>query len=80
MPEVGDLIGGKYRLARKIGRGGMGAVYGAVHEQIGKSVAVKVLHAGGDADDELVARFHQEAQAAAAAGHRGIVDINRSFR
>jgi serine/threonine-protein kinase len=75
MPEVGDLVGGKYRLARKIGRGGMGAVYEAVHEQIGKSVAVKVLHAGGDADDELVARFHQEAQAAAAAGHRGIVNI-----
>jgi serine/threonine-protein kinase len=53
----------------------MGAVYEALHEQIGKPVAVKVLLPRDAADGELIARFHREAQAAAAAGHRGIVDI-----
>lgn len=75
MPEVGELIGGKYTLIRQLGRGGMGAVYEAVHEQIGKAVAVKVLLPQEVDQAELVARFLQEAQAAAAAGHRGIVDI-----
>jgi serine/threonine protein kinase len=50
----------------------MGAVYEALHEQIGKSVAVKVLLPRDAADGELIARFHREAQAAAAAGHRGL--------
>ena len=43
MPDVGDLLGGKHQLARRLGQGGMGTVYEAVHKQIGKSVVVKVL-------------------------------------
>lgn len=75
MPEPGDILDEKYRLLQQLGHGGMGAVYEATHEQIGKSVAVKVLLAKGEASPELIARFHQEAQAASAAGHRGIIDI-----
>jgi serine/threonine protein kinase len=77
LPDVGDRIGGKYRLTRLLGRGGMGLVFEAVHEQIGKAVAVKaLLLPEGEDRAELVARFQQEAQAASAAGHRGIVDIH----
>ena len=75
MLDIGDLLDGKYRLQRQLGQGGMGTVYKALHEQINKPVAVKVLLPQDGAKGELVARFHREAQAAASAGHRGIVDI-----
>ncbi len=75
MLEIGDLIDGKYRIVRQLGQGGMGEVYEALHEGIGKPVAVKVLRPQDAPEGELVARFHREAQAAASAGHRGIVDI-----
>jgi serine/threonine protein kinase len=75
MLDLGELIDGKYRLIRKLGQGGMGTVFEALHEQINKPVAVKVLRPQESHQGELVARFHREAQAAARAGHRGIVDI-----
>ncbi len=53
----------------------MGAVYEAVHVDIGKLVAVKVLLPEALARREVVTRFQLEAQAAAASGHRGVVDI-----
>lgn len=73
-PAAGDVVGEKYRLLRQLGQGGMGIVYEAVHEGLGKHVAIKILHPE-EADNETVARFHQEAHAAAAVGHRGIVDV-----
>ncbi|MBI2898371.1 MAG: serine/threonine protein kinase [Deltaproteobacteria bacterium] len=72
----GEVLEGKYRLIRRIGAGGMGSVYLAEHVGIGKRVAVKVLHGEHASNDEAVRRFHQEARAAAAAGHRGIVDVH----
>ena len=40
---VGEVVGGKYRITRALGRGGMGAVYEARHIELEKKVAIKIL-------------------------------------
>lgn len=65
---------GAYQLIRCVGTGGMGAVYEAVHGQLGRRVAVKVLHPrSGDADG--VNRFMREARAAAQIRHPNVVTV-----
>ncbi|MCU0665217.1 MAG: serine/threonine protein kinase [Myxococcota bacterium] len=71
----GRLLEGKYRLQRSLGKGGMGEVYEAYHELIGRKVAVKVLHSEYLADEGAVRRFEQEARTATAIGHEHIVEI-----
>jgi serine/threonine protein kinase len=66
---------GEYEVAGKIGEGGMGTVYAAVHPLIGKKVAIKVLNAGLSEDPTVVQRFIQEARSVNQIGHRNIVDI-----
>ncbi|MBL8609153.1 MAG: serine/threonine protein kinase, partial [Myxococcales bacterium] len=66
----GTLLGGRYRVVRLVGRGGMGAVYEAVDERARRRVALKVLLG---VDGAGVERFRREAQAAAALGHPHIV-------
>ena len=67
---------GEYRVSRKIGEGGMGAVYSAIQPVIGKRVAIKVLApAHRLATRELVRRFVDEARAVNQIGHPNIVDI-----
>jgi serine/threonine protein kinase len=73
--RVGEVLDGKFRLLELIGSGGMGSVYQGEHLEIGKRVAVKFMHVQFARNPEAVRRFHQEARAAAAAGHPGIVDI-----
>ena len=75
MPEIGDILGGKFRLSRLLGQGGMGAVYEASHVVLGKVFAIKLLHSRYVMNPEVFARFQLEAQAAASIGHRGIVDV-----
>ncbi len=75
MVREGDIIG-QFRLVRLIGEGGMGAVFEAVHSRIkSKRAAVKVLHGELAYRDEVVQRFEREAEAAAAIGHEGIIDV-----
>ena len=62
---AGTLIAGKYRIERKLGAGGMGAVYAAKHEALGVRVAIKVVLPAIAKDGQVVARFLQEARAAA---------------
>ena len=69
------LIGGRYRLGKKLGEGGMGEVFEAEHEGIGKRVAVKVLHRGYGRSKDVVARFKREARVASRIDHRGITDV-----
>jgi eukaryotic-like serine/threonine-protein kinase len=69
------MFGRRYRATEKVGSGGMAEVYKAVDEVLGRTVAVKVLHPRYAADPGFVARFRQEAQAAANLSHPGIVNI-----
>jgi serine/threonine protein kinase/Flp pilus assembly protein TadD len=66
---------GEYRLVREVGRGGMGVVYEAEQESLGRRVALKVLPPGVAADPRLVQRFQREARAAARLHHTGIVPV-----
>jgi eukaryotic-like serine/threonine-protein kinase len=71
---VGDVIG-NYRILRKIGEGGMGTVYIAEHTLIGRKAAIKVLQREMSYRRELVTRFFNEAKAATAVKHPGIVEL-----
>ncbi|MFN0056683.1 MAG: WD40 repeat domain-containing serine/threonine protein kinase [Planctomycetales bacterium] len=64
---------GKYRLLEAIGAGGMGAVYKAHHERMGRIVALKVMSPATVNNDKAVARFQQEMQLVAAVNHPHIV-------
>jgi serine/threonine-protein kinase len=63
--NAGDRIGGKYRIVRLIGDGGMGSVYEARHELLGIPVALKFLHPELAKRAGLAARFLQEARVSA---------------
>lgn len=71
----GQTLGGRYRLVARIGHGGMATVYEAVDTQIDKPVAVKVLHPQFAVADDYMARFRQEAFAAAKIRHPNLVDV-----
>jgi serine/threonine protein kinase len=63
--KAGDVLGGKYRIERVIGQGGMGVVAAARHTELHQRVAIKVLPQHLAADKDLVERFMREARAAA---------------
>lgn len=66
---------GDYRILREIGRGGMGIVYEAVQEALGRHVALKVLPKHAMLDPRQLERFHLEARAAAQLHHTNIVPV-----
>ena len=73
---LGTTLGGKYRIVRLLGEGGMGAVYEAVHVGTNRHVALKVIL--GDASrqgPEVIARFVREAKAAGAIDTQHIVQV-----
>jgi serine/threonine-protein kinase len=73
LPEGMEV--GEYRVLKKIGEGGMGAVYSAVQPVIGKRVAIKVIAPHIASNPEVVRRFVAEARAVNTIGHPNIVDI-----
>jgi serine/threonine protein kinase len=72
---TGRVIDNRYRVIRKIGEGGMGTVYAGEHVEIGKAVAIKVLHPAYSTQKDLVERFRREARAASRIGHPHIIDV-----
>jgi serine/threonine-protein kinase len=73
--EPGTVLEEKYRIVRRIGEGGMGAVYEGGNTRIRRRVAIKVLHAHEASKDDVVQRFEREAQAAGRIGSDHIVEV-----
>ncbi|TMQ19215.1 MAG: serine/threonine protein kinase [Deltaproteobacteria bacterium] len=73
-PMGGAMIG-QYRVTGVIGRGGMGAVYAGEHTLLGRPAAIKVLLPELSQKQDVVTRFFNEARAATAIRHPGIIEI-----
>jgi len=73
--HAGKIVGGKYRIVRELGRGGMGVVFEAVHEKLGHRVAIKQLTADIRVRPDLLARFDREARAAAKLQSRHVASV-----
>ena len=71
-PRAGKVVGGKYRLSRRLGEGGMGEVYEAQHTVIGRRFAIKFLHAHLAQNPETMTRFRHEAETAGGIEHENI--------
>lgn len=81
MSDLGRLVAGRYRLVERIGRGGMGTVWRAEDELLGRPVAVKKLHPPQPhlQDDELETLFERtrrEARSAARISHPNVVVVH----
>ena len=72
---IGAVIDGRYRVRRRLGAGGLGAVFEAEHVEIKKPVAIKVMHAIFGFSDEFRARFEREARAASRLSHPVCVQV-----
>ena len=73
--EPGTLIDGRYRVISRLGSGGMADVYCATDEQLGRSVALKLLYPRFAEDAEFVERFRREASSAAGLSHPNVVNV-----
>ncbi|HEY1989470.1 MAG TPA: serine/threonine-protein kinase [Acidimicrobiales bacterium] len=72
MTSATEILSGRYRLGRLLGRGGMSDVYLAVDQESGREVAVKIVRSG---DPELARRLAQEARALEGFDHPGLVRL-----
>ncbi|MFD8638170.1 serine/threonine-protein kinase, partial [Streptomyces sp. NPDC059656] len=78
--DLGRLLAGRYRLAEMLGQGGMGTVWRALDEQLGREVALKELRLPDDLDanrrEAWIARLDREARAAARLKHPGVITVH----
>jgi serine/threonine-protein kinase len=72
---AGTVLGGKYRIGRKIGSGGIGVVYAAEHTTLGHEVAVKVLRGAAARDGGEIARLRREAYIQVHVEHPNVVRV-----
>ena len=77
MAEVADgtIVDGRYLIENRLGSGGMADVYSASDRQLGRRVALKILHRRFSRDQEFVERFRREASAAAGLQHGNVVSV-----
>jgi serine/threonine-protein kinase len=73
---VGKLVAGRYRVVRRLGAGGMGTVYVAVQEPLGREVALKVVRREMSGDERAVQRFRREAMTLSQVHHPHIVALH----
>ena len=78
--SVGSVLSGRYRLEERLAGGGMGEVFRAVHLELGRAFALKLMRPELSADPGFVDRFRREAMTASQLGHPNIVDIVDSGR
>src|SRR5262245_11664841 len=74
LPQVGQVIGEKYKIEEQLGKGGMGAVYRATHVVSHKQVALKWMLRPAS-DERARERFTREARAAGRIDHPNVVDV-----
>jgi serine/threonine-protein kinase len=72
---IGDVLSGRYRVTKLLGRGGMSAVWLARDDVLDRDVAVKMLHVRRLESAEAVERFEREARTLAGLAHPGIVTV-----
>ena len=72
---IGRLLAGRYRVIRRLGEGGMGSVYEAEHVQLGRRVAIKLLHEQHATSIDLRTRFEREARMLSQLRHPNVVTI-----
>jgi serine/threonine-protein kinase len=75
MTALGTLIGGRYRLDARIGRGGMSTVYRAFDTVLERPVAIKLMHREIAADSDQLERFRREARSVAQLNHPHVVTV-----
>jgi serine/threonine-protein kinase len=74
-PLIGTLVAERYRIEQRLGEGGIGRVYRALQLQLGRPVALKILHPELSGNKDLQARFEREARAASRLTHPGSVVV-----
>jgi len=75
-PLIGQVLLDQFKVLRRLGQGGMGAVYLAEQTSMARPVAVKVLHAQHADQQQALARFQREARAVARLSHPHIVSVH----
>ena len=75
VPQPDTVIDGRYKVLSRLGSGGMADVFLAEDQQLGRKVALKLLHGRFAADPDFVERFRREAQAAAGLQHPNVVSV-----
>ena len=73
--DAGTAELGSYRLLERLGEGGMGAVYRAVHRKLGRAVAIKILQQDLSSDRGMINRFFHEARAANTIRHENVIEV-----
>src|ERR1700736_3057509 len=72
---LGAIVDGRYKISSRLGSGGMADVFLAEDQQLGRNVALKLLHRRFSADPDFVERFRREAQSAAGLQHPNVVSV-----
>ncbi|MDH5804101.1 MAG: serine/threonine protein kinase [Gemmatimonadota bacterium] len=72
---VGNIVADRYRIIKKLGEGGMGAVYLGEHVKMGRKSAIKVISSSMADDADSIARFNREAANAARINHHNVCGI-----